>query len=350
MQRFISKLRLVGKFRLFSTNFNAMSFYSHILFSTRFYIQHSIQMIQQTFSFPFKFTNFSTFVIFFTFAVFATTQTACVNPKDTKVDIVIVDSIGNAKGEIAYVADNNNVYKLNAAGGGSSQLTNTNDATQVRFRNDRKQFTYIKTTGEPIVVNIDGTYPSFTNSVDYNNPKNYEYKESILYFFNSSAVIKTSDNTFNIAINAKINSLKQQPSDVIKYVTLLPNDDLVVILQNASPDNEIVWYNHSTNTARRYQPSGSLKQARFYNNGETIIIQTAKSILYWKNTENNPKPVFFTSNIRTFAINPTGTEIAYVKNDSEQNIVYVKNIAVDLKLDRKLPTKATAQILDIDWK
>ncbi len=347
MQRFNSFSRLLGKFSTSSTHIIAMSIRSYILFLTRF----SITMIQQFFSpLSLKSRNYSILANLLIIIVLVSSQTACVDPKDTKVDIVIVDSIGNAKGEIAYVADNNNIYTLNAAGGGSKQLTSTADATQVRFRGDRKQFTYIDTNGVPVVINKDGSMPSFTPSIDFNNPKNYEYKKDILYFFNSGAKIRTSDPVFNDAINSKINLLNNT-NDVVKYVTLLPNNDLVIILENSSPNDEIVWYDSNTNTAKRHQPGGRLlAQARFYDNGKNIMIRSTDNILSWKNTENYPKPVFSTSNIRTFAINPTGTEIAYVKNEPNQNIVYVKNIVVDLKLDRILPTMAPENILDIDWK
>lgn len=337
MQRFSTRARLVANV-LRKLNTSLQSQFNTILLG---------MLSRLIYSFCAPYYSFLT-VVCFIFLVMS--QTACIfeqNP--TEISLFTVDTVGMSRGELGYVADGK-VYTLNPAGGGAVNQNVTGVAKRFRFRADLNQFVYILDTNLPQVQNrgVNDALPVL-NTADYQSPLSFEYKGSLLYFLRPQTQrIVSPEAAFNQQINARIDALVSS-TDSVKYLTISTTNDLALITRNAVTKNYRAIWSKQNGTSRSYNSVSALKQPRFSKNGSLLVVPSSDGIFSWNDSESQPKKVIFKENILTFAVNPIGTEIAYITHTGIDT-VYVHNLQT-IKGHRKLTTLPQGKkIVDIDWK
>jgi hypothetical protein len=133
-----------------------------------------------------------------------------------------------------------------------------------------------------------------------------------------------------------------------------PKKELALIIYIASADSYKVILQTENGILRQYTTKSELKQPRFTNNGNMLVIPSSEGIFTWNEGNILPKQVIFNKNIRTFAVNPVGTEIAYINTLQPttavpNDTIYILNLSSS-KAHRNLPTIAGQNVSDIDWK
>ncbi len=338
MQRFTLYNRLISNLRL------ALAFHATTLKTTLKPIIYTPMTARPS--------NIFTLFIAIGLPVLSLTQTACIfDKKELQVSVVTIDSIGNSRGELGYVSSDRKVYLLNPAGGGSRQVPQCSDAERLRFRGDRNQVTYVKMNAFPTVQNLNSQIRQDLNGLEYHDPLSFEYTGDLLYFLSPTTHrVASTDAAFNTAINNRINTLLSGSTETLLYLSISPSKDLVLVLKSSLTNSYRIIWNTEVGSTKSYTSAIELKQPRFSNSGTLLTIPASDGIFTWNSTDILPKKVIFNTNIRTFAINPTGTEIAYITNTvSNNDTIYVHNL-LSIKGHRKLPTIKNQGILDIDWK
>jgi Tol biopolymer transport system component len=282
------------------------------------------------------------------------TQSACLfSSQDVKFNLVRTDTVGVSKGEIGYIA-NGEIYMQNPAGAQPRQVSfdGVNKLGLV-LRGDRKQAisTTISTLGYPKVVNFDPNLSTLDgiSSSDYATPNSFGYVGlDTLYFLTPRNTNKfiSDDTSYTNYIRIRLNMIVTN-NDSLQYLCISRKNDLVVVLkQNATNMYKMVWL-MGNNTQKTYITSQKLQQPKWSPDANILAFPSDKGIFMWKRAEDLPKMTIFDVNIRAFALNPTGSEIAYTKGN---DTIQIRNLSFS-KSNRALATlPAGVPIRDIDWK
>ena len=287
-----------------------------------------------------------------TFLLFS--QTACVfKPSEVQFNLVRTDTIGSSKGEIGYIAGGE-IYIQNPAGTEPRQVSFDGVNKQgLILRSDRKQAisTTISTAGYPKVVNFDPKLatPEDLSSSAYAAPNSFGYIGlDTIYFLTPNNLKKfiSDDRAYTTYITDKINTLVTN-GDSLQYLCISRKNDLVLVIKkNATNTYNFVWQS-ADNTVKTYPSSQKLGQPKWSLDANVLVFPSDKGIFVWKRAEDLPKMTIFDVNIRAFALNPTGSEIAYTKGN---DTIQIRNLSFS-KSNRALATlPAGVPVRDIDWK
>ena len=282
------------------------------------------------------------------------TQSACIfNPQEVKFNLVRTDTVGISKGEIGYIA-NGEIYMQNPAGAAPRQVSFDGvNKLGLILRGDRKQAisTTITTLGYPKVVNFDPNLrtPDDLATRDYATPNSFGYVGlDTLYFLTLQNPEKfiSNDTAYTNYIRNRLDMIVTN-NDSLQYLCISRKNDLVVIAkQNATNMYKMTWLTKD-NLIKTYITSQKLQQPKWSPDANILAFPSDKGIFVWKRAEDLPKMTIFDVNIRAFALNPTGSEIAYTKGN---DTIQIRNLSFS-KSNRALATlPAGVPVRDIDWK
>ena len=186
------------------------------------------------------------------------------------------------------------------------------------------------------------------STIDYSAPISFEYKgaDTVCFLTKRSPFFKSTSAAYSTIIQNRI-AVYHNAADSLKFIAISQKNDIAIITKDNATNISTIRWIKSDNTVKTYTTSQFLGQPRWTPNAQDLFIPSDKGVFQWKAISVLPKMVIFEQNIKAFALNPIGTEIAYtLGNDT----IYIKNILF-AKANRKLPTLPRGKmVVDVDWK